>query len=442
MSLVTCSDDAGDGRRTGVMNMRCVAENISGAFAVRLTQGRRTAGDRHSTGHPSRMQTSGHAALSLMACAAAVALSACGQENRFIAPPPPKVTVQLPVQQTVTPYLEATGNTASINNIKLVARVQGYVQEIKYQDGQAVKKGTPLFVIEPQPYKVQLEQAQAAEEGAKATLVNAEAEFTRQQELQAKDVSTQANLDKARANRDTARANVLQAQANTQNAEITLGYTTVSAPFDGVVTARKVSIGELVGGNQPSELATIVQINPIWVWFNLSERDVQRVRAAMAERGVTVAELINKVPVEAGLQTETGYPHQGLLDYTSPEVNQSTGTLQVRGAFENAKFGLLPGYFVRVRVPLRPEPALLIPAVAVGSDQAGRYVLTVNADNVVEQRRVQLGQVVGEMQVVESGLKPDERVVVSGILDAVPGQKVDPQLQTPKSAAADPAAPK
>ena len=185
------------------------------------------------------MQTSGHAALSLMACAAAVALSACGQENRFIAPPPPKVTVQLPVQQTVTPYLEATGNTASINNIKLVARVQGYVQEIKYQDGQGVKKGTPLFVIEPQPYKVQLEQAQAAEEGAKATLVNAEAEFTRQQELQAKDVSTQANLDKARANRDTARANVLQAQAN-QNAEITLGYTTVSAPFDGVVTARKV----------------------------------------------------------------------------------------------------------------------------------------------------------------------------------------------------------
>ena len=423
MSLVTCSDDAGDGRRTGVMNMRCVAV-------------------RHSTGHPSRMQTSGHAALSLMACAAAVALSACGQENRFIAPPPPKVSVQLPVQQTVTPYLEATGNTASINNIKLVARVQGYVQEIKYQDGQAVKKGTPLFVIEPQPYKVQLEQAQAAEEGAKATLVNAEAEFTRQQELQAKDVSTQANLDKARANRDTARANVLQAQANTQNAEITLGYTTVSAPFDGVVTARKVSIGELVGGNQPNELATIVQINPIWVWFNLSERDVQRVRATMAERGVTVAELINKVPVEVGLQTETGYPHQGLLDYTSPEVNQSTGTLQVRGAFENAKFGLLPGYFVRVRVPLRPEPALLIPAVAVGSDQAGRYLLTVNADNVVEQRRVQLGQVVGEMQVVESGLKPDERVVVSGILDAVPGQKVDPQLQTPKSAAADPAAPK
>jgi RND family efflux transporter MFP subunit len=366
-------------------------------------------------------------------------LAACGQENRFVAPPPPKVIVQLPLQQTVTPYLEATGNAASVNTVKLLARVQGYVQEIKYEDGAAVKKGTPLFVIEPEPYKVQLEQAQAAEEGAKATLVNNEAEFTRQQELQSKDVSTQANLDRARAARDTARASVLQAQAATQTAEINLGYTTVSAPFDGVVTARKVSVGELVGGDHTSELATIVQLDPIWVWFNLSERDVQRVRAQMAERGITISDIVNKVPVEAGLQTETGYPHKGVLDYVSPDVNQSTGTLQVRGIFENAKQGLLPGYFVRVRVPLRPEQALLVPEVAVGSDQAGRYVLTVNPDGIVEQRRVQLGQTTGEMRVIESGLKPDERVVVSGILDAVPGQKVDPQLQAPRSAAAEPA---
>jgi multidrug efflux pump subunit AcrA (membrane-fusion protein) len=179
----------------------------------------------------------------LAALGAAVMTAACGQENRFVAPPPPKVTVQLPVQQTVTPYLEATGNAAAVNTVKLVARVQGYLQEIKYQDGATVKKGTPLFVIEPEPYKVKLEQAQAAEEGAKAALINAEAEFLRQQQLQAKDVSSQANLDKARANRDTDRANVLSAQANTQSAEINLSYTTVSAPFDGVVTAHKVFVG-------------------------------------------------------------------------------------------------------------------------------------------------------------------------------------------------------
>jgi RND family efflux transporter MFP subunit len=377
----------------------------------------------------------------LLACAGLfMLLAACGEENRFVAPPPPKVTVQLPLQQTVTPYLDATGNTASVNTVKLVARVQGYVQEIKYQDGAQVKKGTPLFVIEPEPYKVKLDQAKAAEEGAKATLVNAEAEFKRQQELQAKDVSTQANLDKALANRDTAHANVLQAQANVETAEINLGYTTVSAPFDGVVTARKVSVGELVGGDQPNQLATIVQLDPIWVWFNLSERDVQRARAAMAERGMTVADIVGKLPVEVGLQTETGYPHKGVIDYVDPTVNQSTGVLQMRGIFDNPAPALLPGYFVRVRVPRRAQPALLVPEVAVGADQGGRYVLTVNADNVVEQRRVELGQSFGQMRAIETGLKPDDRVVVAGILDAIPGQKVDPQLQTPKATAMEPTA--
>jgi RND family efflux transporter MFP subunit len=373
----------------------------------------------------------------LAACGAAVVLAACGQENRFVAPPPPKVTVQLPVQQTVTPYLEATGNAASVNTVKLVARVQGYLQEIKYQDGATVKKGTPLFVIEPEPYKVKLEQAQAAEEGAKAALVNAQAEFLRQEQLQAKDVSTQANLDKARANRDTARANVLQAQAETQTAEINLGYTTVSAPFDGVVTARQVSLGELVGGDQPNQLASIVQLDPIWVWFNLSERDVQRVRTAMAQRGITAAELVNKVPIEVGLQTDTGYPHRGVLDYAAPNVDQSTGTLQVRGIFQNPKRELLPGYFVRVRVPMAPEPALLVPEVAIGTDQGGRYILALNAENTVEQRRVTLGQSFGEMRMVLGGLNPDQRIVVAGIQDAVPGQKVDPQLQASKSASAE-----
>src|SRR5260221_6858445 len=408
--------------------MRCVAEEFLGAVGARPFM--------HDATAPA---CAGHR-LSRIACVGILTLlTACGKENRFIAPPPPKVTVELPVQQMVTPYLEATGNTEAVNTVELMAHVQGYVQEIKYRDGAAVKKGTPLFVIEPQPYKVQLEQAQAAEEGAKATLINAEAEFTRQQVLEAKDVTTQASLDKARANRDTARASVLQAQANTHTAEINLGYTTVVAPFDGVVTARKESIGELVGGNQTSQLASIVQLEPIWVWFNPSERDVQRARDRMVERGVNIADLVNKVPVEAGLQTETGYPHKGVLDYTAPDVDQSTGTLQVRGIFENAKRALLPGYFVRVRVPRPAEQALLVPEVAVGSDQAGRYVLTVNADGVVEQRHVQLGRTTGEMRVIENRVKPDERVVVSGILEAVPGQKVDPQLQTPKSAAAKPA---
>jgi RND family efflux transporter MFP subunit len=372
---------------------------------------------------------------SALACLGLLALTGCGERNQLASTPLTKVSVELPTEQTVTPYLEATGNTASENSVKLVARVQGYLREIKYKDGAFVKKGTPLFVIEPEPFKVKLEQAQAAEEGAKAGLINAQAEFTRQQTLQAKDVSTQANLDRARANSDSQQANVLQAQASRESAEINLSYTTVSAPFDGAVTARKVSVGELVGGDQPTQLASIVQLKPLWVWFNLSEQDVQRVRAAVAAADDDIAAL--KVPIEVELQTESGYKHRGVLDYADPSVDQSTGTLRIRGVFENTDGSLLPGYFVRVRVPMRPIPALLVPEPAIGSDQGGRYVLTVNADNVVEQRRVKLGQTFGELRQIESGLKPDQRIVVSGILDAIPGQKVDPQPLLQKSAAAE-----
>lgn len=413
------------------MPLAPAAVGTSGTIATAQTCNRKfasgTSGTRIAGARPYGAALAGIALLALLA--------ACGEENRFVPPPPPKVTVQLPIQQTVTPYLEATGNAAAVNTTKLVARVQGYVQEIKYQDGDTVKKGTPLFVIEPEPYKVKLDQAQAAEDATKAALVYAEAEFKRYSELRAKDVSSEANLDKARANRDTGSANVEAAHANTRAAEINYGYTTVSAPFDGVVTARRVSIGELVGGDQTNELASIVQTDPIWVWFNLSERDIQRARASLAARGLTRDDLINKAAVEAGLQTETGYPLQGLLDYADPTVNQSTGTMQLRAIFNNANHLLLPGYFVRVRVPLWPQPALLVPEAAVGSDQGGRYVLALNADNIVEQRRVELGQSVGDLRVVVSGLKPDERVVVAGVLDAVPGQKVDPQLRT--AAAAD-----
>ena len=334
------------------------------------------------------------------------------------------------MQQIVTTYLEATGSAASENSVNLIARVEGYVREIKYQDGTPVKKGAPLFVIEPEPYRVKLQQAQAAEEGAKATLVEAEAEFARQRDLQSKLVSTQANFDKARANRDTAHANVLQAKANVEAAEINLGYTQVTAPFDGVVTARRVSVGELVGGDQPNQLATIVQLHPIWVWFNISERDVQRIRAALAEHNQAVGQLINKVPVDVQTQTETGYPHTGVIDYVNPTVDPSTGTLQIRGSLQNPGNALLPGYFVRVRVPLHPKSALLVPQTALGTDQGGRYVLVVNKDHVVEQRRVQLGDAVGQLRIIENGLAPADRIVVAGIQDAIPGQKVSPEAQT------------
>jgi RND family efflux transporter MFP subunit len=357
-----------------------------------------------------------------------VALSAC-EQNSFVPPPPPKVEVALPVQRPITRFLEATGNTAPIKSVDLVARVQGFLQSINYQDGTFVKEGATLFTIEPETYKLKLEQAQAAEAGSQASLKQAEADFKRQSDLVQRQAVSQATLDTSTSSRDNAQANLQQAQVNTKIAEVNYGYTNVTAPFDGIVSAHLVSVGELVGAASPTQLATIVQLDPIYVNFNVNEQDVLRVREEARRRGLTPSEL-RQLPVEVGLQTENGYPHKGKLDYLSPTINQSTGTLAVRGLLPNPDRVLLPGFYVRVRVPFdQQQNALLVPDVALGSDQAGRYVLVVNGEGVVEQRKVQTGPLEGDLRVIETGLKPDDRVVTSGLLRAIPGQKVDPQLQ-------------
>jgi RND family efflux transporter MFP subunit len=355
-------------------------------------------------------------------------LTGC-EQNTFVPPPPPKVEVAVPVQRAVTTYFDATGNTAAIKNVDLVARVQGFLQSINYQDGTFVKEGTTLFTIEPETYKLKLEQAQAAETGAQASLKQAEADFKRQSDLVQRQVVSQATLDTSTSTRDNAQANLQQAQVNTKIAQVNYGYTNVTAPFDGIVSAHLVSVGELVGVSSPTQLATIVALDPIYVNFNVNEQDVLRIREDARKRGMTVNE-IRQLPIEVGLQTETGYPHKGKLDYVSPNINQSTGTLAVRGILPNPDRVLLPGFFVRVRVPFdEQKSALLVPDTALGSDQAGRYVLVVNGDNVVEQRKVQIGPLDGGLRVIESGLKGDDRIVVAGLLRAIPGQKVDPQLQ-------------
>ena len=363
-------------------------------------------------------------------------LSAC-EQNSFVPPPPPKVEVAAPTQRPITRYLEATGTTAAIKNVDLVARVQGFLQSINYKDGAFVKEGTSLFTIEPDTYKLKLEQAQAAETGSQASLRQAEADFKRQQELVQRQAVSQATLDTSTSTRDNAQANLLQAQVNTKIAAVNYGYTNVTAPFDGVVSAHLVSIGELVGASSPTQLATIVALDPIWVNFNVNEQDVLRIRAEARRRGLTADDL-RQLPVEVGLQTETGFPHKGRLDYAAATLNQSTGTLPVRGVLPNSDRALLPGFFVRVRVPIDQEQnALFVPDVALGSDQAGRYLLVVNGENVVEQRKVRTGPLEGELRVIEEGLKPDDRVVTAGLLRAIPGQKVDPQLKKIEAQPAD-----
>lgn len=358
--------------------------------------------------------------------AALFGLTACGEQNTYVAPPPPKVTVAVPQKKPVTRYLESTGNVAAVNSADLVARVAGFVEEISYEDGAAVKKGQVLFTIERKPYELKVQQAKAAEDNAKATLIKAQADYQRQADLVPSGSASKAALDNAIGSRDSAQANVDQASTATKLAENDLAYTQVTAPFDGIVTARKVSLGAFVSGNGMA-LASIVSSDPIYVNFSIGEQETIRVRAMIAERGLTPAEL-KKVPVEVSLQTETGYPHKGTLDYAAPNVDPSTGTLAGRAVLDNPKHVLLPGLFVKVRIPLGPpKEELLVPDTALGTDQRGRYLLVVDKDNVVQQHRVEPGPLDGALQVIDKGIGEGDRIIVNGMLRAVPGQKVDPQ---------------
>lgn len=354
--------------------------------------------------------------------------AACKKENAYVPPPPPQVGVAKPVRQAITPYLDLTGNAVAYNSVDLVARVQGFLQEIDYKDGAAVKQGDTLFVIEPAPYQAKLQQAQAQAQATQAQVVQSQAEYNRQASLGRNDFSSQSTVDQARATLQSNQANLINQQAGITLAAINLGYTRVTAPFDGIVTQHLASVGDLVGYSSPTKLATIVQLDPIYVSFNVSEQDVLRVKTALAKRKVKPAEF-TKIPVDVGLMDEAGFPHQGVIDYIAPQVDPSTGTLTVRGVLQNADRALLPGMFVRVRVPAAPEPAeaLLVPDQALGADQAGRYLLVVDKDGVVQQHTVTTGQLFGTLRVISSGITADDMVVISGNQKAIPGEKVVPQ---------------
>jgi membrane fusion protein, multidrug efflux system len=369
----------------------------------------------------------------------AASLAGCKPENKFQPPPPPEISVAVPLAQNVTPYEELTGNTVAFATVDLVARVEGFLISQNYVDGSVMKKGDTLFVIEQTMYKAQVKEAEAQLDGAKAQLLNAEAEFTRQETLLRQNVTAQNTYDQAKAKRDSARANVENQEGNLVIAQTNLGYTTVVAPYDGVVTKHLISVGELVGNGVATKLATIVQLNPIYVEFNMSEQDVLNIRDKLKRR-LTVEEL-SKIPLDIGLMDEEGFPHQGFLNYVSPELDPMTGTILVRGLFNNPNRDLLPGFFARIRVPTATAATadFIIPDRVIAEDQAGKYVLVVNKDNVVEQRRVTLGQLlVGGLRVIATGLTADDRVVLTTNGKAVPGSKAVPKetaIATPPAAA-------
>ncbi|MBW4022861.1 MAG: efflux RND transporter periplasmic adaptor subunit [Proteobacteria bacterium] len=363
-----------------------------------------------------------------------LALAGCKKDNTYVAPPPPQVSVAAPLVHDVTRYLDTTGSVSAMNSVDLVARIAGFLYSQNYADGAMVTKGTTLFTIEPPPYFAQLQQAQAQQAAMQAQLVQAQQALDRQATLRKQNVNSQADFDNAQAKRDAAQANLDNAIAATQLAAINYSYTQVKAPFDGQVSAHLVSVGQMVGaGGEKTKLATIVQIQPIYVDFSVSEPVVQRIQVVLRERGLKLAQVQKRgIPVDIGLQTETGYPHAGKLDYVAPTVDATSGTLSARGLMPNTDLGLLPGMFVRVRVPLGVDKnALLVPDTAIGSDQGGAFVLVVDDQNVVQEKKVTTGTLLGGLRVIQTGLAATDKVIVDGLQRAIPGEKVAPEAAPP-----------
>jgi RND family efflux transporter MFP subunit len=350
------------------------------------------------------------------------------------------VTVAKPVSQTVTDFLNFTGNTAATDSVNLVARVEGYLERVSFADGARVKEGDLLFTIQQDQYKAQLQQAEAQVAAQKAALRHAGTELARYTALVKEDAATQTEVDHWSYEKEAAAAALVSAQAQVELAKLNLSYTMVRAPFDGRIGRHLVNPGNLVGAmGQQTTLAQIDQIDPIYVYFTINERDLLRVIERM-KRNPAPALAERNIPVFFGLSTEDGYPHEGRLDFASISVAPTTGTLQVRGIFANSDGSVLPGLFVRVRVP-KPEQrnALLVRGDAVSFDQQGAYLLIVNTHNVVERRGIKTGSQVGELMVIEEGLKPDDLVIVEGVLQAIPGREVNPQPENaspPSSASA------
>lgn len=356
------------------------------------------------------------------------AVVGCRKRTNGPTTPPPTVTVAKPAPQAVTDYLTFTGNTAPTNSVTLAARVEGYLEKVHFTDGSRVKKGDLLFTIQQDQYKAQLQQAEAELAAEKAALWHANTELARYSALLKEDAATQTQVDHWRYEKESAEAAILNGQAKVELAKLKLSYTSVRAPFDGRMGRHLIDPGNVVGGmGQPTALAQIDQFDSIYVYFTINERDLLRViERQKSTTGPAFKD--RRITVYFGLANEEGYPHEGVLDFTSINVAPTTGTLQLRGVFPNSDHRVLPGLFVRIRVPaLQQRAALLVPGDAVSFDQQGEYVLVVNNQNVVERRGVKSGPQVGEQLVIGEGLKPDDRVIIEGIMQAIPGRTVNPQ---------------
>jgi membrane fusion protein (multidrug efflux system) len=369
--------------------------------------------------------------LLVSAAAMALLLGACNERQAAQAPaaPPPAVGVQPATKKGVTWSYSFVGRVKAVESVALMARVQGFLDKVQFTEGQDVKTGDILYQIEKVQYQAQVDQAQANLASAKAQELNAQLTYNRSLDLVKTQAVSQATLDGNRASLDMAHATVLQNEAALIQAKENLGYTDIISPINGRIGRTAYTQGNLVGPTS-NALATIVSQDPMYVLFQVSVRQLEEIREARKqEDGRQI-----KISIVVRLPTGKDYAHPGVWNYTDPQVDQQTDTLTMRASLPNPERQLIDGEFVSVELRERREqPRLVVPQAAIQVDQAGSYVMVVDTDNKVQQRRIRLGTQQDADIVVDSGLAENENVIVDGLLKVRPGLTVTATPVAPAS---------
>jgi len=372
-------------------------------------------------------------------------LVGCGGEPPVASLPPPEVSVSQPLERPVSDSLEFTGRIEAVESVDVRARVSGYITKVDFDAGARVKEGDLLFEIDPREYQAAVDRAQGDIARLRANLTRASAEVTRTQRLKGSGAVSEREVDTATGSKGATEGELVAAQAQLGKARLDLEFTRVTAPIAGRASRAEITAGNLVvvGADGGPVLTTIVRTNPVWVYFDIDEPSLLRLREQEYRRTghpVTPENIASlQIPVQVGLANESGFPHTGLIDFVDNRVDPATGTIRVRAVLQNDDGLFSPGFFARVKLAVgEPKPTSLVTERAIGTDQGRKYVLIVNDKNVVEYREVQLGPLADGLRSVVSGLTPEDWVIVNGIQRARPGITVTPQrvAMEPKAAPA------